>query len=76
MADVKICDRCKKIFENKKHWIYVHPERYILDFITLAWANDSLEEYEKIDKRFDLCPDCMEKLVMFLHGRPLIGYEE
>ena len=71
MADVKICDRCGKIFNNKKHWITVHPERYILDFVTQTWCNDSLEEYEKIDKRFDLCPGCMENLVMFLNGREL-----
>ena len=73
MADVKICDRCKHIFENRNRWIYAHPERFTLKFIRLAWSPEAYEDYEHIDQRFDLCPKCMGDLDLFLKGKPITG---
>ena len=67
---VCICDRCGKLFEYKfSKWAGYFKQgirrKTFIHFHELYYGN--MSGYEYSDKRFELCADCTEKLVDFLH---------
>lgn len=66
MADVKICDRCRKELTNTRTLINIRPVRYIL---VEEVYNSCLGWIERTSKsQFDLCVDCEKRLREFLNG--------
>ena len=65
MANVKICDRCGKPFDDKRSWFSLKPVRYILSlaYTTHVWGGRE-DRYDE----FDICPSCRGELRRFLKG--------
>lgn len=66
MADVKMCDRCRKTFNTKRQFIIIEPVRYILGVETTKrfWGDGVKDCHE----HFDLCNDCFNELRRFIYG--------
>ena len=67
MADVKVCDRCGKMFPNKNRRFTIIPTRYILGMITRKFMCGG--GYRDIRKEYDLCCECFEDLEKFLMSK-------
>lgn len=65
MADVKICDRCKKILTDKRAHISRKPEKHQFRIEIFKWR----DSYRTSCTDHDLCEDCTQKLVNFLEGK-------
>ncbi len=67
MADVKICDRCRKTFNTKRQYIIIEPVRYILGVETTKrfWGGGA----EDCHEYFDLCNNCFNELRRFINGK-------
>lgn len=66
-----ICDRCGKPFEYRFSNVAGYfrkgiKVRNFFHFTTLFYGNPS--GYEYMDKQFELCADCTNKLFEFLKG--------
>ena len=66
MANVKICDRCGHVFDEKRSWFDLTPIQYILGVATTKylWGGGIEDRYDK----FDICPRCMGDLKRFIKG--------
>lgn len=64
MADVKICDRCRKELTVRQTIIKLRPIRYILGVEVYSRYPDYLQR--KAAHSFDLCDDCANGLAEFL----------
>lgn len=76
MADVKICDRCRKELVERQTIINLRPsKRYILNVDVLARsAYDSCLRHTS-GHSFDLCDDCANGLAAYLNYVPEISKE-
>lgn len=69
MADVKICDRCRKELTERQTIINLRPsKRYILGVEVYSRLPRYLQR--TASHSFDLCDECANKLGMFLNYSP------
>lgn len=71
MADVKICDRCRKEITERQTIINLRPsKRYILSVDVLARPAGANYLLRTAGHSFDLCDSCANKLAEFLRYIP------
>ena len=68
MADVKICDRCRKELTVRQTIINLRPVRHILGVEVYSRYPNCL--HRTAVHSFDLCDDCANKLAEFLGYNP------
>lgn len=59
MADAKKCDRCGNLYEM---YVGIKFEKDSFPYNHIH----TLTNHDSVHKTFDLCPTCMDKLIMFL----------
>lgn len=67
MAQITVCDRCKKELVARQTLINIKPYKYILGievYTTSAYRGDFIRTS---NHTFELCDDCANKLGEFLH---------
>lgn len=57
MAQIRICDRCKKEIDTSHEWFRMNLKGLFY-----------LQNPGKVDKEFDLCPDCYEAILGILEN--------
>lgn len=68
MADVKICDRCKKVLDDKRGRVRLkQAKRHILN--VTVFKQGYTGEFVAADTHHDLCENCTKKLIDFLEGK-------
>lgn len=70
MADVKQCDRCKKIYEKNEAFIHCIDGNYKDNRRTLSGINILYSENNFKIGDLDLCDECIADLLNFLYRYP------
>ena len=74
MSTVKICDRCGKKIDDKRHFVKLNPVRYILGIETSVFDWNDGEYINRMER--DLCGKCAGELTRFLDGQAVDGVKE
>lgn len=69
MADIKICDRCRKELVHRRTLLNFRPDRYLLGIVVLTPDLGGLNRTGG-PHNFELCDDCANELGEFLRYVP------
>ena len=69
MADIKVCDRCRKELRHRRTLINIRPDKYFLNIIVLTPDLGGLNRTGG-PHNFELCDSCANQLGEFLNFVP------
>ena len=70
MADIKICDRCRKELTHRRTLLNFRPDRYLLGIVVLTPDLGGLNRTGG-PHNFELCDECANELGKFLRYVPV-----